>query len=259
MTRMKIEHVQTDSAFDWSPHHHPFINPYNGCQGGCPFCFWLSQEGWEGRVEVRLNLPELLEKTLQDWPTKEFLYMGSICDPFMELDETYALTRECLKCVARHEVPLLITTSAEGRTIFRDLDILREIRPRLIVVIELARIKSLEWLQAGKSHPGICHANELRRAGFEVWTTLSPLLPNVADLGAVLDSLLPDIPVYIDRLECKPGTVQAKRILEWISRDYPQTLEQYKRIIYDNDSSWFERTLQEHRHNSRIHVFPFEL
>lgn len=256
---MKIELVQASNAFDWSPHRHPFINPYNGCQGGCPFCFWLSQTGWEGRIQVRLDLPALLEEALQDWPTGEFLYMGSICDPFMALEETYALTRECLKCVARHKAPLLITTSAGSRTIFRDLDILREIRPRLIVVIELARIRSLEWLRMGKAHPGLCHANELREAGFKVWTTLSPLLPGIADLELVLDKLLPDIPVYIDRLECKTGTIQAEKVLKWISRDYPQLLEAYKRVIYDGDSSWFDETLRRHQHNPRVHMFPFEL
>lgn len=82
--KMKYEEVQAEKALELSPHHHAYINPYTGCSMGCPFCFWLSMEGWEGRIGVRKNLPELLRRELKDWPKDEFLYLGSICDPLMK-------------------------------------------------------------------------------------------------------------------------------------------------------------------------------
>ena len=64
MEEMLIEKVKADSAIDWSPHHHAYVNPYNGCTAGCPFCFWLSRQGWEGRIQIRENITELLENEL---------------------------------------------------------------------------------------------------------------------------------------------------------------------------------------------------
>ena len=87
--KMKYEEVQAERALELSPHRHAYINPYTGCSMGCPFCFWLSMEGWEGRIGVRKNLPELLRRELKDWPKDEFLYLGSICDPFNEMEEQY--------------------------------------------------------------------------------------------------------------------------------------------------------------------------
>lgn len=54
-------------------------------------------EGWEGRIGVRKNLPELLRRELKDWPKDEFLYLGSICDPFNEMEEQYGIAPRMLK------------------------------------------------------------------------------------------------------------------------------------------------------------------
>ena len=102
--KMKYEEVQAEKALELSPHHHAYINPYTGCSMGCPFCFWLSMEGWEGRIGVRKNLPELLRRELKDWPKDEFLYLGSICDPFNEMEEQYGIAQECLKVIEEYHV-----------------------------------------------------------------------------------------------------------------------------------------------------------
>ena len=77
MEEMLIEKVKADSAIDWSPHHHAYVNPYNGCTAGCPFCFWLSRQGWEGRIQIRENITELLENELREYDPKEFIYFSN--------------------------------------------------------------------------------------------------------------------------------------------------------------------------------------
>ena len=81
---MKVREVSGTEPYELSPHGHAFINPYGGCTMGCPFCFWLSRDGWEKNMEIRLKTPELLEEALRTWPKGEWLYLGSICDPFNE-------------------------------------------------------------------------------------------------------------------------------------------------------------------------------
>ena len=112
-----IERVTCQESFDWSPHHHAFINPYNGCTAGCPFCFWLSQQGWENRIQIRENIASILDDTLKTWNPDEFIYLGSVCDPFMEIEREQRLSRECLEVIKRYGMPLLITTSATNDVI----------------------------------------------------------------------------------------------------------------------------------------------
>ena len=81
MENFLIERVACEQAFDWSAHHHAFINPYNGCTAGCPYCFWLSQKGWENRIQIRENIVDVLDTALKTWDPKEFIYLGSVCDP----------------------------------------------------------------------------------------------------------------------------------------------------------------------------------
>ena len=91
---MKIEHIRVRHAIDYSPHHHAYINPYNGCPMDCPFCYWLDDPEWEGRLQVRDNIVEMLRQELVQWDAKERIYVGSICDPFCDEEIHAGLTRE---------------------------------------------------------------------------------------------------------------------------------------------------------------------
>lgn len=119
---MKIEHIRVRHAIDYSPHHHAYINPYNGCPMDCPFCYWLDDPEWEGRLQVRDNIVEMLRQELVQWDAKERVYVGSICDPFCDEEIHAGLTRQCLELLKEHKMPVLLTTSATNRasgTIFR--------------------------------------------------------------------------------------------------------------------------------------------
>ena len=256
---MKIEKVLAEKAIDWSPHKHAFVNPYNGCPIGCPFCFWLSQPGWEGRIQVKENIPALLERELRGWPKDTFLYFGSVCDPFMEVEREYGLSRKCLELIKKYEVPLLITTSATNDVIRQDIALLKSMRQRVVVVVELSRIKLVEELNRGGVHMGIYNANALSEQGLEVMTTLSPILPGITDLKVVLESLRKEIPVYVDSLQCEKDSIQQKKVMAWIRKAYPQFEAQYKKIVCDQDRSEYDALLMKYQDNKRVQTFPFKL
>lgn len=254
---MIVEKVTAKEAIDWSPHRHAFLNPYNGCAMGCPFCYWLSFPGWEGRIEVRTNIVALLEQYLKAGTHKGFLYLGSVCDPFCELEETYRLTRDCLELIKKYEVPLLITTSASSACLLEYTALLASMPQKVITVVELSRIPYIEEMNRGGRHKGITCANALKEKGLEVWTTLAPVLPAVTDLDLVLKALDPHIPVYIDALDCKEGSIQAEKTMAWIRRDYPEQAERYHSMMLRHDRRYFEKLLQEKAENPRVKTFPF--
>lgn len=259
MEELLIETVKADSAIDWSPHHHAFVNPYNGCTAGCPFCFWLSRPGWEGRIQIRENITELLENELKKYDPNEFIYFGSICDPFMEIDRELGLSRKCLELIREYQIPLLITTSATNDVVRRDVDVLKSMNQRVIVVVELSRLKLLREWNSGGIHTGIENANYLFEQGLEVWTTLSPILPGVTDLERVLKELNPAIPVYVDSLQCEKGGIQERKVLNWIRAEYPELEEQYRDILLNSNTGYFDELLETYKSNQRVMTFPYRL
>lgn len=253
------ETVKAKEAIDWSPHNHAYVNPYNGCPTGCPFCFWLSQPGWEGRIQIRENLPDLLKAELKNWMQGEYIYFGSVCDPFMEAEREYGLSRKCLELIKEGGMPLLITTSATCDVILQNMDLLLQMKDRVILVVELSRIPLIEQLNRGGVHTGIANANLLREHGLEVWATLSPILPHITDLDVVLEQLNSDIPVYVDSLLPRKGTIQGNKVLEWINRDYPELSAVYEKIVDEQDTSFYDNLLMAHKNDPRVKTFPFQL
>mgnify|MGYP004607371019 FL=1 len=255
---MIVEEIKTDTVYELSPHNHAYINPYIGCSMGCPFCYWLKQEGWEGKIKVKTNLEELLEEKLKDWPKDEFLYLGSVCDPFNELEKKYHLSEKCLKVIAKYDIPVLITTSAATDVVLEYSDLLKSIK-KLIVVIELSRIPFVENLNQGGIHRGIQCANILREHGMKVWTTLAPVLPGITDLDQILKLLHEEIPVYIDKLDCNAEDILGKRTLKWIYEEYPEFSDEYDKIIKEHDFSYFSKIEKKYAENRRVKKFPFQL
>lgn len=256
---MKVELIRAAAAVNLSPHRHPFLNPYNGCSMGCPFCYWLSQAGWENRIQVKTNIAVLLSEYLKTFNRSEYLYLGSVCDPFMELEKKYRLTRDCLAVIRAAKVPLVITTSAVSEVILEELPLLAPMKEKVIVVVELARIPQIEAMNRGGQHQGIVHARKLNEAGFTVWTTLAPVLPEITSLPAVLKALPEEIPVYVDQLDCGEADIQGRRVMEWIKKDYPHLEALYRRIIVNRDDSFYRQFFRTYEGNQRVRRFPFNL
>lgn len=254
---MKIEKVETKEAYDLSPHKHAFINPYNGCSMGCPFCYWLTREGWENRIQVRTNIAQVLEEQLGDWDRNQTIYLGSVCDPYNELEDIYGLSRKCLEIIKRKGIPLLITTSCVRDIILRDLDLLREMD--VIIAVELARIPMIKKMYQGGEHLGIKYANRLKAEGLQVYATLAPICPGVIELEPVMERLNPEIPIYIDCLRCEPEGILAKRTKDWIRMEHPELMRIYENIIDFGDDQYFQDIQNRYKGNGRIKYFPFEL
>lgn len=256
---MIIEEITAAGAVDFSPHHHAFLNPYNGCPMNCPFCFWLSSPGWEGRILVKKNYPELLERYLEYEWDGGLLYLGSVCDPFMELEKEYRLTEKCLELLKRYEAPLMITTSAASDVILEYAELLKSMKQSPVIAAELSRIPLVEEMNRGGRHRGIERANALAAMGLKTWATLSPVLPGITDLGRVLAALKDTIPVYVDALRCEPGGIQQKRVMEWIRSDYPELTELYERIAMEGEDIYFQSLLDIYKNSERVKTFPFEI
>ena len=252
---MRMIKTRVEKAVEYTPEQEAYINPYYGCTAGCPFCYWLSFKGWEDKIEIRQNIPQVLEETLRNGLKPDRLFIGSYCDPYMEgVEDVYGLTRECLEIIRSYDLPLTVVSSVRNRLILRDVPLLKKIRG-LRVVTELCRPDQIAILKKGLPGTNIAVANELAAAGIEVWATLAPFLPGITDPDTILRNLDERIPLYTDPLDVRRGTIQEERMLRFIASEYPELVQYYKSCMYDSRPA-FEEMMAKYKENNRIVCFP---
>jgi DNA repair photolyase len=116
------------SAYDFT------LNPYQGCQYGCSYCYAAAfspnrkmRQDWGNWIIIKQNAAELLEKELANWEKKNpgkppSIYMSSVTDPYQPIESKQQLTRHLLEVIVQYQPTLVIQTRSP--IITRDIDIL---------------------------------------------------------------------------------------------------------------------------------------
>lgn len=115
------------------------MNPYRGCTHGCIYCDSRSRcygftHPFED-VEVKRNAPELLEKALRSMRKKCMISTGSMCDPYLHVEEQTMLTRRCLQVIDRYGYGVCVQT--KSTRILRDLPLLESINRKAKCVVQM--------------------------------------------------------------------------------------------------------------------------
>ena len=115
------------------------MNIYRGCTHGCIYCDSRSKcYGFTHQfedIEVKKNAPELLERALKSKRKRCMIGTGSMCDPYMHIEEKLKLTRQCLEIIDKYEFGLPIQT--KSTMILRDLDLLKSINKKAKCVVQM--------------------------------------------------------------------------------------------------------------------------
>lgn len=115
------------------------MNIYRGCTHGCIYCdsrskcYQMNHEFED--IEVKKNAAELLEKALRSKRKKCMIGTGSMCDPYIHLEERLGNTRRCLEIINNYGFGLAILTKSSR--ILRDLDLLKEINNKTKCVVQM--------------------------------------------------------------------------------------------------------------------------
>ena len=227
------------------------IDPYDGCQFHCPYCFQLNDERWNKNIYVKKNIADLLNDRLNTWDKTETIYLGSRCDPYMQIEEEYGLTRKCLSVLNELNISTMITTKSDNNLIFRDIDILTKFNADITILMGLTNVN-----QIGKSvqSNNILTANKLFDNGVSVWGFITPVLPYIMDIEKTITALNENIPIFLDKLRIDSNTIQAKNMQEFIKQHYLKYEEIYDKIINENDESYYDELISKYANNNRIKV-----
>lgn len=187
-------------ASEWEGGWRYTVNCYRGCIHGCTYCFarryheylgYGAGTDFETKIVVKPNAPELLRKELsrtrQAMPHLDFSFAT---DPYLPLEATYQLTRQCLEVCAEYRVPVGVITKSPLVT--RDIDVLQKLAKVTVFF-------SLPFLTKEMSNPFEPYTpvpearframKTLSDAGIKVGIGIAPIIPgyNESDVPKLLE------------------------------------------------------------------------
>jgi DNA repair photolyase len=139
--------INADSWF----HSNHSMNIYRGCEYACSYCDGMSEyyhiDNYQTHIRIKENAPEVLRKelarlgymekhratSLLDFnkgihPEKRKPIIGvsgGVSDSYQQIEKNLKLTRQILKVLLEHKLPIFLLT--KSNLVLRDLDLLKEI------------------------------------------------------------------------------------------------------------------------------------
>lgn len=110
---IKISRILNPTSIDLGEY---VINPFMGCEFSCLYCYVRSNKVmlkkkrlWGEFVDIRVNIPELLEKEILTKKPKQVL-LGSTTECFQPIERRYRLTGKILEILNHYKINYVILT-----------------------------------------------------------------------------------------------------------------------------------------------------
>ena len=174
------------------------LNIYRGCAHGCVYCDSRSAcyrftHPFED-VEVKRNVPELLEALLQKKRKKIVISTGSMSDPYQPCERELKLTRRFLELIDQYGFGASVIPKPD--LVLRDIDLFESIDRKTKSVLQMTLTVADEGLSR-ILEPNVCttarryevlKAFQARNIPTVVWMT--PILPFLTDTEKNLRTIL---------------------------------------------------------------------
>ena len=174
------------------------INIYRGCSHGCIYCdsrslcYNMTHEFED--IEVKQNAPQLLEKALKSKRRKCMIGTGSMSDPYMHIEESLQLTKQCLEVIEHYGFGVTVLT--KSTRILRDLDILERIHKKARCVVQMT-LTTYDDALSKILEPNVSTTKEriealkiFKQHGIPTVVWLCPVLPFINDTKENITQIL---------------------------------------------------------------------
>ncbi len=224
------------------------INPYRGCEHGCPYCYARPNHAYvglspgldfESRVIYKANAVEALTRQLQSAKYRPApIAIGAATDPYQPAERKLRITRGIIETLARHRQPFSIIT--KNALIVRDADLIAPLAAAYLarVYISVTTLDSnlARRLEPRASAPAtrLNAIRTLSAAGVPVGAMLAPIIPGLNDeemeriLDAVQEAGATSAGYVMLRLPFEVKTV----FRDWLDREFPERKERILRLVH---------------------------
>ena len=213
------------------------INPYQGCEHGCIYCFarpthafWDYSPGmdFETKILFKPNAVELLHRELRQ---KNYrctpIALGTNTDPYQPIERERRATRALLEVLSSYRHPFSIVT--KSGLIRRDIDLLAE-QAAAGRTMAFLSITTLDPELACRMEPRAASPSRrletvrlLADAGIPVGVMASPMVPGLNDheLEAILEAAHQAGASMASTLLLRLPLEVAPLFVEWVEAHYP--------------------------------------
>ena len=214
------------------------VNQYVGCAFACEYCYakfltrWKDYGKWGSWVEVKTNAPELARKHV-----KGSVVMSTVSDPYQPIEAELKLTRRVLRYMDKRNELSVLTKSP---LVTRDIDLFklfRSIEVGLTINGFTGREKRLFEPLTPVHGARVSALKELKEAGLKTYVFVSPIIPEVTDVSAIVKDTRGFADYYF--FEVLNLRASGREFQELLRDEYPESYE----ILTDEEK--FEEFLWE--------------
>lgn len=247
--------------------HGMSINPYQGCEHGCVYCYARnSHEYWglsagldfESKIIVKKNAPELLEKQFlsKTWKAHPVMLSGNT-DCYQPVERKFNITRRLLEVFLKYRNPVSIVT--KNSLILRDQDILSELARHKLVHV-MVSINSMDETLRRNLEPRTATyskrlevVKKLNNNGIPTGVIIAPVIPglNLQDVPSVIEAAAQAKAMKIAHIVLRLNGKVADIFRNWLEAVYPDRVEKVWSHVEAmhagqvNDSRFLKRMLGE--------------
>src|SRR5476651_251830 len=255
--------------------HMHSINPYQGCEHGCIYCYARNSHEYYGfsagldferKIIVKRNAPELLEAYFNKKSYQPVtILMSGNTDCYQPMERQLEITKRLLELFLKYRNPVSIIT--KNNLILRDIDVLAELAAMNLLSVNIS-ITSLNEQLRQKLEPRTVTASgrltviqKLAERGVGVRVMAAPIIPGLnsnevpAIIKAAADRGALGAGFTVVRLN---GSI-AEIFSDWIHKAFPDRAEKVLNMIRSchegslNDSNYGRRMSGEGQIAQSIH------
>ncbi len=223
------------------------INPYRGCEHGCPYCYARSSHAYvnlspgldfETRLFFKKDAAQHLREELNRRSYKPSpINLGANTDPYQPLERKLGVTRSLLQVLAESHHPVTIVT--KSALVVRDLDVLKELAAEQLVKVFVSvttlddELKRRMEPRAASPAARLAAIAKLSEAGVPAGVMFAPVVPAINDheLESVLEAAARAGARTAGYLLLRlPGEVR-EIFYEWLETHYPDRANRVKNRI----------------------------
>jgi DNA repair photolyase len=223
------------------------INPYQGCEHGCIYCYARNTHEYFGfsagldferKIIVKRNAAELLEQYFnkKNYQPVCILLSGNT-DCYQPLERKLKITRSLLRVFLQYRNPVSIIT--KNNVILRDLDILSELGKMNLVHVNVS-ITSLNEQLRQKLEPRTVTATgrlgviqKLTEKGIPVRVMAAPIIPglNSSEIPAIINAAADRGALAAGFTIVRLNGSIAEIFTDWIHKAFPDRAEKVLNMI----------------------------
>jgi len=122
----------------------------------------------------------------------------------------------------------------------------------LMIGLGQANMAHLRETRDPRELPNIRTANRLLQLGIPTQVFITPVLPGIMDVPAMIGALPESTPVFLDKLRLEAGTVAERRFFDYLGRYYPELEPRYRALVRKGTDPYYQELLELYRHESRV-------